>query len=56
MVRIMSGMFDPPPEHLFVPWVYLALVLGTVIAAVLAASILMIRAAQKPAIEIIRDL
>jgi len=56
MVRIMSGVFDPPPEHLFIPWAYLALVLGIVIAAVLAAGVVMIRAAQKPAIEIIRDL
>ena len=56
IVRIMKGVFDPPPEHLFVPWAYLSLVLGIVIAAVLAAGIVMIRAAQKPAIEIIRDL
>ncbi len=56
MVRIMSGVFDPPPEHLFVPWTYLALVLGIVIAAVSGAGVVMIRAAQKPAIEIIRDL
>ena len=56
VVRIMSGVFDPPPEHLFVPWAYLAVVLAIVIAAVLAAGIVIIRAAQKPAIEIIRDL
>jgi putative ABC transport system permease protein len=56
MVRIMSGVFDPPPEHLFVPWAYLALLLGIVIAVVLAAGIVMIRTAQKPVIETIRDL
>jgi putative ABC transport system permease protein len=56
MVRIMSGVFDPPPEHLLVPLAYLALVLGIMIAAVLTAGVVMIRTAQKPAIEIIRDL
>jgi len=56
MVRIMKGVFDPPPEHLFVPWAYLALVLGIIIAVMIAAGLMMIRTARKPAIEIIRDL
>ncbi len=56
IVRIMTGVFDPPPEHLFIPWAYLALVLGTMMVAVIAAGMVMIRAARKPAIEIIRDL
>jgi len=49
-------VFDPPPEYLFIPWAYLAMVLGIVIAAVIAAGVVIIRVAQKPAIEIIRDL
>ncbi len=56
IVRIMTGVFDPPPEHLFIPWIYIGFVAGTVIVAVLVAGKVMVRAAQKPAIEIIRDL
>jgi putative ABC transport system permease protein len=56
MVKTMSGVFDPPPEHLFVPWTYLAAVLGIVIAAALAAGVVMIRIAQRSGIEVIRDL
>ena len=24
IVKILTGVFDPPPPHLFVPWAYLA--------------------------------
>lgn len=56
IVKILTGVFDPPPEHLFVPWSYLALVLGTVAVAVIVAGAVMIRAARRPALEVIRDL
>jgi putative ABC transport system permease protein len=56
IVRILTGVFDPPPEHLFVPWAYLALVIGVVLIATALGGMFIIRAARKPAVEIIRDL
>ena len=37
LVRLLGGVFDPPPESLSVPWVYLALVFGGAILATIAA-------------------
>jgi putative ABC transport system permease protein len=56
IVRILTGVFDPPPEHLVVPWLYLALVLLTIVVAVVLACIVIVRVARKSSIEIVRDL
>jgi len=37
LVKLLTGVFDPPPEALSVPWLYLAIVLGLVVASVAAA-------------------
>ncbi len=34
IVKILTGVFDPPPEHLSVPWAYLAALLVAVSAAI----------------------
>ena len=36
LVKVLAGVFDPPPEFLTVPWTYLSLLCGT--AAVLTAT------------------
>jgi putative ABC transport system permease protein len=56
IVKIMTGVFDPPPEHLSIPWVYVALVLSLIIVTVVVAGIFILRAVRKPSLEIIRDL
>lgn len=56
IVRILTGVFDPPPEHLLVPWLYLAVVLLTIVVAVVLACIVIVRVARKSSIEIVRDL
>jgi putative ABC transport system permease protein len=56
IVKILTGVFDPPPEHLSAPYGYLvALGAGTVLA-VIAAGVGMLRATHKPAMSILRDL
>ncbi len=56
IVKILTGVFDPPPEHLFIPWAYLSL-LGTVtLAAIIAAGASMIWATRRLSVEIVRDL
>ncbi|MBN9218349.1 MAG: ABC transporter permease [Mesorhizobium sp.] len=37
LVKLLTGVFDPPPEALSVPWTYLAIVLSLVIASVVIA-------------------
>jgi putative ABC transport system permease protein len=56
IVKILTGVFDPPPAHLFIPWVYLVSVALAAIAAIIIASWSAIRSTRRPAIEIIRDL
>jgi putative ABC transport system permease protein len=56
IVKILTGVFDPPPERLSWPWSYLALAIGAIILAVVVAVIATIRATRRPVIQIIRDL
>jgi putative ABC transport system permease protein len=56
LVKILTGVFDPAPTSLSVPWAYLAWVgLLAAVSAVLAGE-LTVRAARRPVIETIRDL
>ena len=37
LVKLLTGVFDPPPDALSIPWVYLGIVLFLMMAAVVAA-------------------
>jgi putative ABC transport system permease protein len=56
LVKVLTGVFDPPPDALAVPWRYLATVLALVAVAVASAGTLTLRALRRPAIEELRDL
>jgi putative ABC transport system permease protein len=56
LVKVLTGVFDPPPDVLAVPWGYLAAVVGLATAAVLAAGALTLRALRRPAMEELREL
>jgi putative ABC transport system permease protein len=56
LVKVLSGVFDPPPDVLAVPWGYLGLVVALTIGAVAAAGSLTLRALRRPAMEELRDL
>jgi putative ABC transport system permease protein len=56
LVKVLSGVFDPPPSSLAVPWAYLATVATVAIAAVALAVTSTIRAARQTPIETLRDL
>jgi putative ABC transport system permease protein len=56
IVKILTGVFDPPPPHLFVPWAYLAALALVTGAAVAAAGSGVIRATRRPATDVLRDL
>jgi putative ABC transport system permease protein len=56
LVKILTGVFDPPPEQLFIPWGYLLLVMGAGVAAVVAGGRTMIARTRRPVGRILRDL
>ncbi|MFN2545289.1 MAG: FtsX-like permease family protein [Actinomycetota bacterium] len=56
VVKILTGVFDPPPQHLSWPWAYLATVGAGIALAATAAGIATLRATRRPAVEILRDL
>ncbi len=56
LVKILTGVFDPPPEGLSVPWAYLGLVVAVAAASVVVAVVLAVRAGRRPALEVLRDL
>jgi putative ABC transport system permease protein len=56
LVDVLTGVFDPPPDFLSIPWGYLVAVGGAVIATVLVAGLVTLRALRRPAIEELRDL
>jgi putative ABC transport system permease protein len=48
LVTTLSGVFDPPPATLTVPWPYLATVAGTLLAAIAAVTAVTIHVARRP--------
>ncbi|MFI0966594.1 FtsX-like permease family protein [Streptomyces sp. NPDC021080] len=56
LVKVLTGVFDPPPTTLAVPGAYLALTGIAAVTAVLAAALNGIRTSQRPAVEELRDM
>jgi putative ABC transport system permease protein len=56
LVTTLSGVFDPPPAALTVPWPYLATVAATLLAAIAAVTALTIRIARRPPPRVLREL
>jgi putative ABC transport system permease protein len=56
LVKVLTGVFDPPPAHLAVPWVYLISVVLIGGAAMAAAAAVAMRMALQPAVEQLREL
>ncbi|WP_248959332.1 ABC transporter permease [Sphaerisporangium perillae] len=56
LVTVLTGVFDPAPDHLAVPWPYLGAVTGLGLTALLAAGTVAVRAASRPPLTVLRDL
>ncbi len=56
LVKVLTGVFDPPPAALSVPWAYLTLVAAVAITAVVIASTDAIRRAETAPITVLREL
>ena len=56
LVKVLTGVFDPPPDSLAVPWGYLAAVAAVAVGAVILVTWLTLRLLRRPNLETLRDL
>ncbi|WP_193178514.1 FtsX-like permease family protein [Oricola nitratireducens] len=56
LVKLLTGVFDPPPEALAIPWIYLGIVLVLLLGSVVAAVFYTSAHSRKDAVETLRDL
>ena len=55
LVKVLTGVFDPPPSHLQVPWAYLFGVVGAGLAAAAAAATAAVRSARRAPLSVLRE-
>ncbi|MDT0454781.1 FtsX-like permease family protein [Streptomyces sp. DSM 41527] len=56
LVKVLSGVFDPPPDHVAVPWAYLSAMAGVTVAALAVAAWAAVRHARRPPLTELREL
>ncbi|TML86559.1 MAG: FtsX-like permease family protein [Actinobacteria bacterium] len=56
LVKVLAGVFDPPPSTLAVPWPYLGSFVAVALVAVVVAAYGTLTAIRRPAIALVRDL
>jgi putative ABC transport system permease protein len=56
LVKVLTGVFDPPPSTIAVPWPYLSLTVLAAVAAIAAAALNAARRSSRPAVEELREL
>jgi putative ABC transport system permease protein len=56
LVKVLTGVFDPPPAALSIPWAYLSVVGATAMVAVIMAVIGTIGNASRPSVSVLREL
>ena len=54
LVKVLHGVFDPAPESLAVPWLYLTVVVSSAVVSTVIAGAATIRSARTPNIELLR--
>ena len=56
LVKVLTGVFDPPPSTIAVPWGYLGIVVTVTVLALAAVTAAATRTATRPAIGVLREL
>ena len=56
LVKVLTGVFDPPPDALAIPWGYLVALVALTVGAVGTAGAATLRALRRPAVEELREL
>lgn len=54
LVKLLTGVFDPPPEHLAVPWTYLIVLFAAGGVSLWMAMLIVVRSARSRTIEALR--
>jgi putative ABC transport system permease protein len=56
LVNVLTGVFDPPPEHLYIPWGYMAALSAAAIVSTVIAILGMKIISRRPVVEELRNL
>jgi len=56
LVKLLTGAFDPPPESLSVPWIYLGALIGVALVSVAIAVLGALRETRVPAVQRMREI
>jgi putative ABC transport system permease protein len=56
LVNVLTGVFDPPPEHLYIPWGYMAALAAAAIVSTVIAIFGMKIISRRPVVEELRNL
>ena len=56
LVKVLTGVFDPPPSAIAVPWGYLGIVVAVTVLTLAAVTAAATRTATRPAIGVLREL
>jgi putative ABC transport system permease protein len=56
VVKVLTGVFDPPPSGLAVPWLYLGGVAGVTVLALVIATVGMSQLSRRPDVTVLRQL
>jgi putative ABC transport system permease protein len=56
LVKVLTGVFDPPPSAIAVPWPYLSITVVVAVAAILGGALMSARGSTRPPVEELREL
>ncbi len=56
LVKMLNGVFDPPPEGLTAPWLYLAAIAGLLVVGVVVASGMLAKRAARRPVDALREM
>jgi hypothetical protein len=56
LVKVLTGVFDPPPSAIAVPWPYLTVTVAVAVGAIIAGALTSARGSSRPAVEELREL
>ncbi len=55
LVKLLTGVFDPPPEGLSVPWFYISVLIVTTLVSVIVAVAVAGRRVERSPIAVLRE-
>jgi putative ABC transport system permease protein len=56
LIKVLTGVFDPPPEHLYIPWGYMTILAAAAVSSTILAVWVVKNITHRPVIEELRNL